>query len=84
MKKPENGITLSKEVENFINERGCDYRICTSCGGPAMISLEYCGKKNSDIRVRVGENTLYVSIIQYNDGLRYIGEDMIGNGNCRF
>lgn len=77
MKKPENGISISMEIRELIKEHGRDYRVCTSCGGPIIIPLDYCSKKNSDIAIKVGDNILYVSRIQYNEGLRHIGRDLI-------
>ncbi|MCL2032330.1 MAG: hypothetical protein FWG96_03560 [Methanomassiliicoccaceae archaeon] len=62
-----------------------DYRICTSCTGPALVPTTVKMPKESDIRIPVGNNTLYVSRVQ----ARYINRitiDMLYNrddiGSC--
>ncbi|MDK2833606.1 MAG: hypothetical protein PWR29_1445 [Methanolobus sp.] len=57
-------ITIEKEVEDFIKKSGRDFRLCTTCGGPAIYPVEYTSPKESDIVMRMGNSTLYVSGVQ--------------------
>lgn len=57
-------ITIEKEVEEFIKKSGRDFRLCTTCGGPAIYPVEYTAPKDSDIVMRMGNSTLYVSRVQ--------------------
>jgi hypothetical protein len=57
-------ITVDEDVIKFIMSEGCDYRICTSCTGPALVPTTVKSPKESDIKIPVGKNTLYISIVQ--------------------
>ena len=57
-------INVDEEVRQFIVDTGKDYRVSTSCYGPVMVPVEMKAPKVSDIRIRVGENTLYISKVQ--------------------
>ncbi|MCQ6962689.1 hypothetical protein [Methanolobus chelungpuianus] len=57
-------ITIEKEVEEFIKKSGRDFRLCTTCGGPAIYPVEYTDPKDSDIVIKMGSSTLYVSRVQ--------------------
>ncbi len=54
-------ITVEPDVEKMIKEAGCDYRVCTACLGPALVPTSVKGPKESDIRIEIGDNTLYIS-----------------------
>jgi hypothetical protein len=54
-------ITVEPEVEKLIKDAGCDYRVCTACLGPALVPTSVKGPKESDIRIEIGDNTLYIS-----------------------
>ncbi|MCL2146047.1 MAG: hypothetical protein FWH45_02585 [Methanomassiliicoccaceae archaeon] len=78
-------ITVDGEVSKLIMSERRDYRICTSCTGPALVPTTVKMPKESDIRIPVGNNTLYVSRVQ----ARYINRitiDMLYNrddiGSC--
>lgn len=58
------GITLTEEVQKYLGEQPCDYRICTSCGGPLLLPVSVKRPKPSDIRIPVGRRTLYISRYQ--------------------
>jgi hypothetical protein len=57
-------IRIEKEVEDFIKKSGKDFRLCTTCGGPAIYPVEFSIPKESDIVVKLGDSTLYVSVVQ--------------------
>jgi hypothetical protein len=73
-------IAVDQNVVNFINQNGQDYRICTSCSGPVMLPVALKSPKTSDIVIKVGENTLYVSRVQARY-VRKITSDMIYDPN---
>ena len=59
-----NQIQVTDEVLEYINRRKCDFRICTSCGGPILLSTRIKPPKRSDLLVKAGNHTIYVSIHQ--------------------
>lgn len=61
-------IVVDDDVKEMIEAAGCDYRICTACLGPALVPTSVKGPKDSDLKIPVGDHTLYVSRVQ----LKYI------------
>lgn len=59
-----NSIQVDKEVIDYILNNKQDYRVSTSCGGPVIVPIEMKRPKESDLKVKVGENTLYISRVQ--------------------
>jgi hypothetical protein len=57
-------ISVDEGVKQKIIAEGKDYRVCTSCTGPALVPITVKAPKESDIRIQVGNNTLYVSRVQ--------------------
>lgn len=57
-------VIIAPEVIEYINKRNCDFRICTSCGGPILLSTRIKPPKRSDLLVKAGNHTIYVSIHQ--------------------
>lgn len=57
-------LTVEDDVRAYIKERGCDFRVCTSCGGPILLPTSIKNPKSSDIPIAVGDYTLYVSRYQ--------------------
>lgn len=57
-------ITIDPEVITFINKRDSDFRICTSCGGPVLLPVRIKAPKKTDLLVKAGNHTIYVSIHQ--------------------
>jgi hypothetical protein len=57
-------IKVDADVMDLIRMKGQDYRICTACMGPALVPVRMKSPKSSDIRIPVGDNTLYVSKVQ--------------------
>jgi hypothetical protein len=63
-------IIVDDAVIDMIKKEGRDYRICTACMGPALVSTEVKPPKESDIKIPVGDYTLFISRVQ----APYIGE----------
>jgi len=61
---PPGGITIVPEVLDYINKRNCDFRICTSCGGPILLPTRIKPPKRTDLLLKAGNHTIYVSIHQ--------------------
>lgn len=57
-------ITVDQEVKDLIESQGCDYRVCTACMGPALVPVSVKSPKESDLKIPVGEHTLYISRVQ--------------------
>ncbi|MCX6681609.1 MAG: hypothetical protein NTY71_01300 [Methanoregula sp.] len=57
-------ITLAPEVLDYIAKRDCDFRICTSCGGPILLPTRVKPPKKSDFLFHAGNHTIYISIHQ--------------------
>lgn len=60
-------ITVNDDVIAYIKERNCDFRICTSCGGPILLPITAKPPKPSDLQIPVGDRVIYVSIYQARD-----------------
>lgn len=57
-------IKIENEIKDFILKSKKDYRLCTTCGGPAIVPVEMSVPKDSDIKMKIGNNTLHVSRVQ--------------------
>lgn len=57
-------VSVAPEVIDYINERDCDFRVCTSCGGPILLPVRVKPPKKSDLLLKAGTHTIYVSIHQ--------------------
>lgn len=57
-------VTVVPEVIEYINRRDCDFRICTSCGGPILLPIRVKPPKKTDLLLKAGNHTIYVSIHQ--------------------
>ncbi|MDD1678586.1 MAG: hypothetical protein LUO93_05310 [Methanomicrobiales archaeon] len=69
-------ITLSDEVRQYLGAQSGDFRVCTSCGGPILLPISVKHPKSTDIRIPVGNRTLYISRYQA-PFLDLIDRDMI-------
>ncbi len=69
-------IKVDDDVKKMIMSEGRDYRVCTACMGPALVPTTVKGPKDSDIKIPIGDNTLYISRVQamYID---YVSMDML-------
>jgi len=71
-----NDVIIAPEVLDYINKRNCDFRICTSCGGPILLPAQVKPPKKSDLLLQAGNHMVYISIHQARY-LHAIGMDMI-------
>ncbi|MBP2145476.1 hypothetical protein J2129_000930 [Methanofollis sp. W23] len=69
-------ITISPDVISYVEGRDCDFRVCTSCGGPILLPVAVKPPKYTDVQVRAGRQMIYISMYQapYID---VIGMDMV-------
>ena len=82
-----NEVTIIPEVIEYINKRDCDFRICTSCGGPILLPTRIKPPKKTDLLLRVGNHMIYISVHQarFLDSIRmdmipfYDDEDLVGH-----
>lgn len=57
-------IKIDTEVEDFIRKSGKDFRLCTTCGGPAIVPADMSKPKESDLKIKIAGNTLFISKVQ--------------------
>lgn len=57
-------IVVSDDVKSYILRKNTDFRVCTSCGGPVLLSTTVKPPKPSDYEIYIGENIIYVSMYQ--------------------
>ena len=57
-------IMVAPEVLDYIEKKNCDFRICTSCGGPILLPVRIKPPKRSDILLQAARHTIYISIHQ--------------------
>lgn len=55
---------MDQEVIDFILKNDQDYRVSTSCSGPVVVPITLKAPKTTDLQVKVGEHTLYISKVQ--------------------
>ncbi|MDD3232953.1 MAG: hypothetical protein PHT00_02130 [Candidatus Methanomethylophilus sp.] len=57
-------IAVADDVKAMILREKQDYRVCTACMGPALVPTSVKEPKESDVKIPVGDNILYVSKVQ--------------------
>jgi hypothetical protein len=57
-------IQVDQEVIDFILENKRDYRVSTSCSGPVIVPTTVKPPKETDLKVKVGNYTLFISRVQ--------------------
>jgi hypothetical protein len=57
-------IAVEEAVAAYIKEQGKDFRVTTTCSGALILPTSISPAKETDVSIRIGENTLYVSIYQ--------------------
>ena len=75
-------IKIEKGVEEYIKKQKKDFRVCTSCFGPALVPINLSEPKSSDIKVKIGENTLFISSVQA-EYIDKVDINMFDNINCK-
>ena len=59
--RPFSPITVTDEVIAYMDKRGGDFRISTSCSGPVLMPVKIKPAKQSDIPIKAGSHTIYVA-----------------------
>lgn len=59
-----NEIEVEQEVIDFIKNHKRDYRVSTTCYGPVILPIDVKPPKDTDLKIKIGDNTLFVSIVQ--------------------
>jgi hypothetical protein len=85
-------VTIVPDVIEFINKRDCDFRICTSCGGPVLLPIRVKPPKKTDLLLKAGNHVIFVSIHQarFLHSIRmdmipfFDDEDLMGNEKDEF
>jgi hypothetical protein len=57
-------VNIAPDVLDYIAKRNCDFRICTSCGGPILLPVQIKPPKSSDLLLHAGNHIVYVSVHQ--------------------
>lgn len=57
-------IKVAEEVVEYIKNNKRDYRVSTSCYGPVIVPIQVKPPKESDLKIKVGNQTLYISKVQ--------------------
>ena len=61
---PASDIPVTPEVIAYMDERGGDFRISTSCSGPVLMSVKVKPPKPSDVIIKAGDHLIYISRYQ--------------------
>jgi hypothetical protein len=80
--KQNSDIIIDPDVIDYIKKNKGNYRVCTSCGGPALVPLERAITKADDKKIELGDQFLYVSNTLYRFGLRRIGKEVLDPETC--
>jgi hypothetical protein len=57
-------IEVDQEVIDYVSKAGEDFRVCTTCSGAIILPVSYKPPKESDLKVRAGKQTLFISRVQ--------------------
>lgn len=74
-------IQIDEEVKDFIKKQKNDFRVCTSCSGASLVPIEWSQPKDTDLKMKIGSNTLFISAVQAR-WLRRIDMKMLDTGSC--
>jgi len=61
---PLSDILVTDEVIAYMDTRGGDFRISTSCSGPVLMPVRIRPAKSSDIPLRAGDHVIFISRYQ--------------------
>ncbi len=72
-------LKINEDVKKIIKERGEEFRVRSICSfRPALVPVEESTPKGTDIKVKIGKQTLYISFTQVKDfGLKEVTADML-------
>ncbi len=75
-------IEVDEAVADYIKEQQKDFRVTTTCSGALILPTSISPPKETDVAMRIGTNTLYVSIYQAR-WLRRIDRSMLYYASLR-
>jgi len=61
---PLSDILVADDVIAYMDKRGGDFRISTSCSGPVLMPVRIRPAKSSDIPIRAGDHVIFISRYQ--------------------
>lgn len=61
---PSHTIYVTDDVRSYILQRKRDFRVSTACSGPILLPTSVKPPKATDLRVSVGDYTVYISKYQ--------------------
>lgn len=74
-------IQIDDEVKEYIRKQKKDFRVCTSCSGASLVPAEWSAPKETDLKMKIGNRTIYISAVQAR-WLRRIDMKMLDIGSC--
>lgn len=74
-------IEIDEKVKEYIKRQKKDFRVCSSCSGASLVPVEWSAPKETDLKVKIGSQTLYISAVQAR-WLRRIDMRMLDTGSC--
>lgn len=74
-------IKIDEDVEEYIRKQKKDFRVCTSCSGASLVPAEWSHPKETDLKMKIGNQTLYISAVQAR-WLKRIDMKMLDMGSC--
>ncbi|NOQ56307.1 MAG: hypothetical protein GQ477_05905 [Nanohaloarchaea archaeon] len=74
-------IKVDERVRDIIAREGKDFRVCTTCGGAVILPVEAKIPKDSDHKISIGDQTLFISIVQAQH-IEEVTEDMFYKSIC--
>ncbi|MCK9298993.1 hypothetical protein HL657_08570 [Methanoculleus sp. YWC-01] len=61
---PSRSIYVTEDVRSYVLQRKRDFRVSTSCSGPILLPTSVKPPKVTDLRIPVGDYTIYISKYQ--------------------
>ncbi len=74
-------IEIDEDVKEYVMKQKKDFRVCTSCSGASLVPAEWSQPKETDIKMKIGSNTIYISAVQARR-LRRVDLSMLDTGAC--
>jgi len=62
--RPLSPVTVTEDVIAYMDKRGGNFRISTSCSGPVLMPVKVNPAKPSDIPIKAGSHLIFVSQYQ--------------------
>lgn len=63
--RPLSPVPVTDDVIAYMDKRGGDFRISTSCSGPVLMPVKVKPVKPSDVPIEAGSHIIYVSEYQF-------------------